>query len=98
MAYRIVDKAVTAIGFCCAYSYFFSVRNEGADTIAKELKVTERTARRWKAAYNTGTLDCSGLKECFFVEDEIPPSQQKYPGLTRVPSEDRDRALAEILL
>lgn len=95
MSYCVVEGKITSLGFCCPYSYLYSVRNWGTDVIAKELGVTRRTANRWKRDYNTDKLSCDGCKRCFF---KAPLEPQISADSSLAHALDRDRTLADVQL
>lgn len=72
MAFRVVEGRVSKLGFCCPLSYFYTVRNQRVDEVAKELSVSERTVKGWRALYRKDKLECYGSKECFFASQTEP--------------------------
>lgn len=76
MAYKIIEARISKMGFCCPYSYYFACRHLSTPDIATELGVTNRSARRWRAAYKAHTMICAKERTCFF---NSTPSREIYP-------------------
>lgn len=91
MAYNVVTAKVSTLGFCCPFAYFYAVRQIDTDKVARELGVTERTTRRWRAKYRNDKLPCYGSRNCFLTTRPLP---EQCRGSRPVHVEGLDLALA----
>lgn len=94
MAYCVVDKKIAMLGFCCSLSYFHAVRNQDTMSIAKELGVTCRTIRAWRAAYRADKIPCANFRGCFFKNQKEP---ERCLDSNPVPAVGRGRVLGDEL-
>jgi hypothetical protein len=90
VAYNVVIQKINMLGFCCPFSYFYAVRDVSTIDVAKELKVTRRTVRRWRKDYRHDDLRCWKTRNCFFSARPLP---EKCPYSRRESVEDLDLAL-----
>jgi len=92
MAYNVVIKRINALGFCCPFIYFHTVRFATPAAIAEELGVHRRTVRKWRSAYRNDKLLCWQTRNCFLTTQKAPV---RYHGSSPVPAEGLDLALVD---
>lgn len=64
MAYKVIEKKVRKLGFCCEFSYFIAVKNTPTLEVSVELEVHRRTARRWRQQMREGVRTCPHASNC----------------------------------
>lgn len=79
MAYKVIEKKVRKLGFCCEFAYYTAVQNTPTLEVSRELEVHRRTARRWRQHCREGKITCQRLDCCFIQCQGLAPSPGPVP-------------------
>lgn len=87
MAYRKIEKAVQALGYCCPWAYFYNakqVRKLDTLPISKELKMSVRSVRYLANDFAEGFLTCQKDQNvpCLKATPAAIPAPVLPPALT----------------
>ena len=66
------SKKLSELGYCCAYGYFLVNRNRPSSELAKELGISPRTVRWYKANIRAGVEVCLGKCQGTSSSDTAP--------------------------